>query len=158
MALLQDAIPLLEPIWGPHEQYGNGSLSIGKPQNCTIWIHTRHHDAQWLNYDNPGAKSFIDVISKHVSEFKSSAKFGRSYVYRLQPGCVIPRHRDINDQPYFSIVKRYQFFVQLPAGIVVESKPLPMRDTVFWFDHNVYHYYENKGTEDLIFCVFDVFD
>jgi len=159
---LQNAIPLLEPLWGPHTQYGNGALAINnssmQPGDCTIWLHTRNIDSNWLNYTDPGTKTFIDIISKYVSGFKSNPQFGRAYIHRLKSGNIIPRHRDYNDQPYFSIIKRYQLFLDIPENVIIESSPPTTKNSVFWFDHNVEHYYENAGTENLIFCVFDLFD
>jgi hypothetical protein len=158
VALLQNTIPLLESMWGPHEQHGNGILVNTNPRDCTIWMHTRNIDSSWLNYTDPGTRIFIDVISKYVSEFNSNPRFGRAYIHRLKPGNIIGRHRDYNDQPYFSTIKRYQLFLDIPENVIIESSPMPTKNSVFWFNHNVEHYYENAGTENLIFCVFDVFD
>jgi len=160
IAVLNNAIPLLSSAWGPHA-YPNcsgGLLRLGSPQDCTIWAHSRIIDTDWLNYENEGVKTFVDIIYKYVLEFNSNPKFGRMYLHRLHPGGIIPRHRDNSDQPYFSIIKRYQLFLNIPESIVIESAPLPSKNSILCFNHNEFHYYENKSNENLFFCVFDLFN
>jgi len=115
-------------------------------------------DTNWLNYENAGVKTFVDIIYKYVLEFNSNPTFGRVYLHRLHPGGIIPKHQDDNDQPYFSIIKRYQLFLNIPENIFIESEPLPLKNSILCFNHLKFHYYKNKSNEDLFFCVFDLFN
>ena len=154
---LHIALTKLEYLWGPHNTGGNGPL-VDNDNQCTIWLQHRD-DKDWRRYDNnQSIATFISVIEKYLSDIygNSKLKMGRVYIHRLRPGVSIRKHKDVNDQPYFSVCNRYQLFINIPENMTIESVPAPEENTFFWFNHHEWHHYKNNGTEPLIFCVIDV--
>jgi hypothetical protein len=155
---LHNALPKLENLWGPHNIGGNGPVSEKPDNKCTIWLQLRN-DKDWRRHNNnQGVVTFINIIEKYLSDIykESKIKLGRVYIHRLRPGITIDRHKDVSDQPYFSVCNRYQFFINIPENITIESVPAPEENSFFWFNHHEWHYYKNNGTEPLIFWVIDV--
>jgi len=131
--------------WSPHSTKNNTALEEGK----TKWI-VKMLDDLTIIEDNRYEFPTIDKMMNSVVN-----NLGRSYVHRLRPGDSIRKHNDskIGIAPF--IKQRYQYFVDIPRGVVINCEGNPKSNEVFLFNHLVDHSYYNGSNENFYMVVFD---
>ena len=131
--------------WNLHSTKNNTALEEGK----TKWI-VKMLDDLTIIEDN---RFELPIISKMIHSIVSN--LGRAYVHRLKPGQCIRKHNDskIGIAPF--IKQRYQYFIDIPKGVVINCEGNPKSNEVFSFNHLVDHSYYNGSNENFYMVVFD---
>ena len=131
--------------WEPHSTKNNTALVEGK----TRWI-VKMLDDLTIAEDN---RKEFPLISKMMNEVVTN--LGRSYIHRLRPNESIRLHNDskIGIAPF--IKQRYQYFIDIPDGVVINCEGCPKPNEVFLFNHIVDHSYYNGSNQNFYMVVFD---
>lgn len=108
-------------------------------------------------------KKSIDLICKITGHNEN--QLGRAYWHKLKPGEHIDCHRDIDsgDSKYFNHIKRYHFYPILPEKFIIildatlwgSNQGKDVSQSLIFFNHKDWHYYNNHSDRDLTFLVID---
>lgn len=130
--------------------YKDSALKDGK----SVWIHDAKHDDAFLMDDK---LPFLTSYIRDSAKLLDSNKFGRAYVYNLEPGLEIFEHVDTQD--YYKKTKRYHIYFTIPDGVSIKHFGDTIEsNTLIFFNPMLPHAYKNDSTEPLIFVVFDTYN